>query len=111
MKRSSTLYTTLVAAAAGAAAAYLFGTESGARVRTVASDRADDSARWLRDRTSDVHDRLVRIEGQIDHLGEEMRRRLDELQAQAAGALTMPTDPGTDWPRDEDVQRDLQTRS
>lgn len=112
MKRSTSLYTALVAGVAGAAAAYLFGTESGQDARRTASrvarDRADDSARWLRERTDDVNDRLGRIEQQIDRLGDEMRRRLDHLQEQASDRLTIPTDPGTDWPKDEDL-RDLST--
>lgn len=112
MKQSTALYTALVAAAAGTAAAYLFGTESGNDARDtakrVARDRADDSARWLRERGDDVNTRLGRIEDQIDHLGVEMRRRLDALQQQASGALQVPADPGTDWSKAEDV-RDLNT--
>ena len=112
MKRSLPLYTALVASVAGVAAAYLFGTESGTdarhTARRVARDRADDSARWLRERGDDVNARLGRIEDQIDHLGVEMRRRLDALQQQAAGALHVPADPGTDWPKPEDL-RDLST--
>lgn len=101
MKRSTALYTAVVAGIAGAAAAYLFGTESG-------SDTRQSVQRFARDRADDVSDRLGRIEDQIDRLGSEMRRRLDELQQQASGALYVDTDPGTDWPKPEDL-RDLST--
>lgn len=101
--RSSLLATAVVAAGAGAAAAFLFGTTPGARTRAGVADRA----RWVRDRSPEVTARLARIEAQLDALGSDLRRRLDTLQQGAADAVSPSFDAAEPWGLDRADLRDL----
>lgn len=109
--KTSHFASALSLALAGGAAAYVFGTTggrtAGRRALGRASDSAADSAAWLRGHTPDFSQRLAHIEQQIDTLGDDLRRRLDALQQQAARSV-QPSFDAEPWSLSGgDVQRDL----